>query len=420
VVEETGGPVLHDPTAERRKLAMLLGIVICGIVLAVLTGSLPVVAFMLAIVASVMLHETGHFVTAKLSGMKVTEYFFGFGPRLWSVKRGETEYGIKAIPFGGYVKIIGMSNLERDVDAADEPRTYRQQSYPRRMAVALAGIVTHFLVAFVLLAALWTVIGVPRYDKPTLEIGSISRLQSGVSPALDAGFKVGDRVVSVDGEPVTSWDQVPPRIRANAGRPINFVVERDGKRVNLTAVPAEVARDGEKRGYIGIGPQASTEKVNPVVGAGRAGTDLWKLTTGSVGALGSFFAPSSLKSYADTLTHGASTSGSSADDQRFISVVGVARIAGQAAESGAFNLVYLLVVLNVFIAVFNLVPLLPLDGGHVAIATYERIRSRRGRRYQADVAKMMPIAAAVIVVLVLIGITSVYLDIVRPMANPFQ
>jgi membrane-associated protease RseP (regulator of RpoE activity) len=103
-----------------------------------------------------------------------------------------------------------------------------------------------------------------------------------------------------------------------------------------------------------------------------------------------------------------------------VSVVGVARIAGQAAESGAFNVVYLLVLLNIFIAVFNLVPLLPLDGGHVAIATYERIRSRAGRRYQADVGKMMPIAAAMIIVLVLIGVTSIYLDIVKPMANPFQ
>jgi membrane-associated protease RseP (regulator of RpoE activity) len=415
-----GAPDLHDRAAERRKLAMLLGIVTAGFVLAIVNGSFPVVAFMLAIVASVMLHETGHFVTAKLSGMKVTEYFFGFGPRLWSVRKGETEYGVKALPFGGYVKIVGMSNLERDVDPADEARTYRQQSYPRRMAVALAGIVTQFLVAIVLLTLLWSVIGVPRYDKPTLEVASISRLPSGASPALDAGFKVGDRIVSVGGERVARWDDVPPRIRDSAGTPITFVVQRDGRTLELTAVPAEIERDGQKRGYIGIGPQASTEKVSPVVGVGRAGSDLWKLTAGSVSALGSFFAPSSLRDYASTLTHSKDGANSSAGDQRFISVVGVARIAGQAAESGMFNLVYLLVVMNVFIAVFNLVPLLPLDGGHVAIATYERIRSRRGRRYQADVAKMMPIAAAVIVVLVLIGITSVYLDIVRPMANPFQ
>jgi membrane-associated protease RseP (regulator of RpoE activity) len=147
---------------------------------------------------------------------------------------------------------------------------------------------------------------------------------------------------------------------------------------------------------------------------------MWHLGTGSIAALGTFFAPGSLKNYAGQLTNSGSKTPTSADDQRFISVVGVARIAGQAAESGAFNVVYLLVLLNIFIGVFNLVPLLPLDGGHVAIATYERIRSRAGRRYQADVGKMMPIAAAMIVILVLIGVTSIYLDIVKPMANPFQ
>jgi len=162
--------------------------------------------------------------------------------------------------------------------------------------------------------------------------------------------------------------------------------------------------------------------MNPLAAVPHAGSQIWHLTTGSVTALGSFFAPGSLKNYAGQLTNSTSAgkAGTSADDQRFISVVGVARIAGQAAESGAFNVVYLLVLLNIFIGVFNLVPLLPLDGGHVAIATYERIRSRAGQRYQADVGKMMPIAAAVIVVLVLIGISSIYLDIVRPMANPFQ
>ncbi|MDQ6727690.1 MAG: site-2 protease family protein, partial [Actinomycetota bacterium] len=134
-------------------------------------------------------------------------------------------------------------------------------------------------------------------------------------------------------------------------------------------------------------------------------------------ALGAFFAPSSLKNYAGQLTNATSDKPASADDTRFLSVVGVARIA---AESSAFTMLYLLVLLNVFIGVFNLVPFLPLDGGHVAIATYERIRSRKGREpYQADVGKMVPIAAAMIAILVLIGITSLYLDIVKPMANPF-
>jgi len=416
--------VIPDPDvhgAERRKLVMLVAIFAGVIVLSLLNGSFPVVAFLLAMMATVMLHETGHFVVAKACGMKATEYFFGFGPRLWSIRRGETEYGIKAIPMGGYVKIIGMSNLEKDIDPEDEPRTYRQQSYPKRMAVALAGIVTHFVIAFTLLVLLFAAIGVPNYDKSTLTIGEISRLDTGASPAQAAGFKVGDRIVSVDGQPIARWEDIPPYIRQNAGKPVAFVVERDGARIQLTATPADVTRNGETRGFIGIGSKPAVERMNPLSAVPHAGTQMWRLTAGSVTGLGSVFSPGSLKNYAGQLTNsGKKSADPQADDQRFISVVGVARIAGQAAESGAFNVVYLLVLLNIFIGVFNLVPLLPLDGGHVAIATYERIRSRAGRRYQADVGKMMPIAAAVIVVLVLIGVSSIYLDIVRPMANPFQ
>jgi membrane-associated protease RseP (regulator of RpoE activity) len=415
--------VISDPdvgSAERRKLAMLAGILAGGIALSVITDTFPVVAFCIALVAVVMIHEAAHFVAAKWSGMKATEFFFGFGPRLWSIRKGETEYGIKAIPLGGYVKIIGMSNLERDIDPADEPRTYRQASYPKRMLVALAGVATHFAMAFLLLVILLTAVGVPNYEKPSLTIGSISRLDTGAAPAVDAGFKVGDRIVSVGGTPVANWDDVPPIIRESAGRPVDFVVERDGRRLNLTATPATLEREGQTRGFIGVGPKPAVERLNPIAASGRAVSEIWTLSTTSVTALGSFFAPGALRDYAGQLTNSGSNTPASADDQRFVSVVGVARIAGQAAESGLFNVVYLLVLLNIFIGIFNLVPLLPLDGGHVAIATYERIRSRAGRRYQADVGKMMPVAAAVIAVLVLIGVTSIYLDIVKPVANPFQ
>ncbi|HJV09850.1 MAG TPA: M50 family metallopeptidase [Acidimicrobiales bacterium] len=406
--------------AERRKLAMLAGIVAGGITLSVMTGSFPVVAFCIAMVAVVMIHEAAHFAAAKWSGMKATEFFFGFGPRLWSIRKGETEYGIKAIPFGGYVKIIGMSNLDRDIDPADEPRTYRQGSYPKRLLVALAGVITHFVMAFLLLVVLLSAVGVPNYDKPSLTIGTLSRLDTGAAPALDAGLKVGDRVVSVNGVTVNRWEDVPPVIRENANRAVAIVVERDGAPLTLTATPAPLEVEGETRGFIGVGPKATVETLNPVAASGRAVSDIWQLSTGSLKALGSFFAPSQLRDYAGQLTNAGNDNASAGDDDRFVSVVGVARIAGQAAESGMFNVVYLLVLLNIFIGVFNLVPLLPLDGGHVAIATYERIRSRAGRRYQADVGKMMPVAAAVIVVLVLIGVTSIYLDIVNPVANPFQ
>jgi len=401
-------------------LAILVAAVTGGIILSLTSGTFPVVAFCFAMAAVIMLHEAAHFAAAKWAGMKATEFFFGFGPRLWSIRRGETEYGIKAIPFGGYVKIIGMSNLERDIDPADEPRTYRQGSYPKRMVVALAGIATHFTMAFLLLVILLSAVGVPNYDKPSTTIGNISRLDTGASPAVDAGFKVGDRIVSIDGTPITNWDDVPPYIREKPGQPVTFVVERDGMQVPLTATPATLESNGQTRGFIGVGPKPVVERVNPLAASGKAVSEIWQLSTGSIKALGSFFSPGALRDYAGQLTNSTNDTKAAGDDERFVSVVGVARIAGQAAESGIFNVVYLLVLLNIFIGVFNLVPLLPLDGGHVAIGTYERLRSRAGRRYHADVGKMMPVAAAVIVLLVLIGVTSIYLDIVKPIANPFQ
>ena len=414
--EQRGGTPSDAPQPHGwpRAVVLLAGIVVL-ILLSVRTGSFPAVAFVLALVLSVMLHEAGHFVTAKWAGMKVTEFFFGFGPRLWSFRKGETEYGAKAIPAGGYVKIIGMSNLEKDVDPADEPRTYRQQSYPRRLSVAVAGILTHFILSFLILLLVWTVVGVPNDDKPTLEIDAISRLKTGPSPAAEAGFKVGDRVVAVDGRRLSDWRELQPYIRARPGQPITVVVDRDGAQHTLVATPASVNPEGEEVGFVGIGSKPTIEKVGFFTAIGRSTTQLGRLTVGSVKALGSFFSPSSLRDYGDQLT------GRPAPDEenRPVSVVGIVRIADQAAERGLFDVLGILVLLNVFIAIFNLVPLLPLDGGHIAIAPYERIRTRKGQPpYRADVTKLLPLTAAVIVVLLLLGVTSVWLDVVDPINLP--
>ncbi len=411
----------NAPAGTWRQLAPLLGVLVVVVVGAIVTQTFGVVGFVLAILGVVMVHEGGHFVAAKLSGMKVTEFFVGFGPRLWSIRKGETEYGVKAIPLGGYVKIIGMSNLERDIDPADEPRTYRQQSYPKRMIVAAAGIITHFLIAVIVLTFAWTVVGIPNYDGTNTIVGEISPLSNGQSPARKAGFQVGDKIVSADGIAVNDWLDLPPYIQARADKPIAFVVERRGERVTLTATPESTVADGPSVGHIGIGAQIPTETVNPAVGVVNAVKDTGDLAWRSIGALGTFFSPSSLGNYAKLAT-GQSTNQSKAeaDASRPVSVVGVARIAGQAADTGILNVLMLFVIFNIFLGVFNLVPLLPLDGGHLAIATYERLRSRGKRRYQADVGKMMPFTAAVVVVMIMLGGVSIWLDIFRPLANPFQ
>lgn len=417
-VADGDSPQAHDGW---HRLGPLLAVIGAGVALSISTGSFAVVAFMLGIVAIVMLHEAGHFVVAKACGMKVTEFFFGFGPRLWSMRRGETSYGIKALPLGGYVKIVGMSSAEKGVDPVEEPRTYRQQSYPKRVAVAIAGVVTQFIVAFLLLVVLWTVLGVPNYDKPTLTIGSISAIDGGASPAVEAGLEVGDKVVSVGGRKLSSWDDLPAITRSSPERPLAFEVLRDGKPLTLTAVPAAIERDGETVGFVGIGSKPTVDTVGPIDGVTNAASDLWNISIASVKGIGTFFNPAALSDYASDLKGEVTGGGEQVpDEKRMVSVVGLVHIAGQAAESGIFNLVNLLVIFNIFVGLINLVPLLPFDGGHIAIATYERIRSRAGQRYHADANKMTPVVAAVLLLFVVLGIASLYLDITRPISNPFQ
>src|SRR6266550_4076646 len=206
---ETNEPKAPVEIDNRERLIRLGYFVAIVLVLAIVTGFSPFLGVIGTLIAIVILHEFGHFITAKWAGMKVSEYFFGFGPRLWSIKKGETEYGIKAIPVGGYVRILGMTTLEQ-VDPADEPRTYRQKSYPRRMSVAVAGSTMHFLLAFLLLLVIWMAVGVP---KATTSIGTIygAGAKGGeLSPAQKAGFRKGDHVLAVDGHVVHDWSTIAP------------------------------------------------------------------------------------------------------------------------------------------------------------------------------------------------------------------
>ena len=424
---ERRDPAPEPQPGEQRAALLRLGLVVlAGAAAAILTGVTSTVLVVVAIIVMIMLHELGHFLTAKWAGMKVTEYFLGFGPRLWSVRKGETEYGVKAIPAGGYVKIIGMSNLDK-VDPADEHRTYRQKPYWRRLSVAVAGSTVHFIIAFLLLVVLFAVVGVPDYDRE-FTVGQISRLESGPSPAEEAGFQLGDTVVAVDGRPLT-WDDVPAYIRARPGRPVVFDVEREGSRIQLTATPVDLSKvvvKGETapeatqpRGFVGIGnPTFPIERTGPIATLSRSTTGLGRATVDTVKALGGIFSPSGASSYSQQLVNGDRPTDE--DDPRFLSPVGFVRVASQAADTGWREVLTLLLSINVFVGIFNMIPLLPLDGGHVAIATYERIRSRVGRPYHADVAKAMPVYYMVFLVIVFLGISSLYLDIVRPIANPFE
>ena len=388
-------------------------------------GGLGALVFVVALGLMIMLHEAGHFVAAKLGGMKVTEFFLGFGPRLWSFRRGETEYGIKALPLGGYVKIIGMSNLEA-VDPVDEPRTYRQATFPRRFAVAVAGSTVHMVLAFALLASMFGLVGniAVREESIVGTLLSSSQLGGIENPAAAAGLRTGDRIVAINDKPVSSWAQVRKAIMSSPRKPLRFDVTRNEVAKTITITP--LLRPKGRTGFIGISPATRTIRHGPIKTARLAFTAQRQTIGETIGALGAFFTPSNLKRYGgqfdrkdDTSPAGTAES-PSGDDQRFLSPVGAVRLGTKAFYEGPWELLSILALINISVGVLNMIPLLPLDGGHTVIAIYERVRSRRGRRYRADVMKMLPVAWAVVSILLAVGLSSFYLDVVKPIDDPFR
>ncbi len=388
------------------------------------------VIFIVALLLSVMLHETGHFVMAKKFGMKVTRYFVGFGPTIWSTWRGETEYGIKALPLGGFVKIIGMHSLDDVDDPEDEPRSFRRQPAWQRIIVLCAGSFMHFLLAFLLLAGLALGIGIENEN--TNQLGTIStcvaanttQLDNGTctaadkeSPAKLAGLRVGDQVIAFDGKPVSNWTQLGDAIRAaSPGSAATITVRRGGKAVTLHTTLAAVS--GRSGAYLGVAPAVVFQTASPFRAVTYAGSAFGQVLVGSAQAVAAL--PAALpkdfgKNRAD------STGG------QVTSVVGAADATGQlvAANLGwqyKVSFVLLLIAsLNIFVGAFNMLPLLPLDGGHVAVIIWERIRAwfahLRGRPDpgMVDMAKLLPVSFGIFMVVMFFGVILILADIVNPL-----
>jgi membrane-associated protease RseP (regulator of RpoE activity) len=413
------GPGTAGPAEARGSLLQLIAIVAVVVLAAVVTHTTNLLVVVVAIIAMVMIHELGHFATAKWSHMKVTEYFLGFGPRLWSIRRGETEYGIKAIPAGGYVKIVGMSNTEV-VDPVDEPRTYRQQPFHNRLMVALAGSFMHLVMAFVLLWGLLTFIGQPQSDT---SVAGFSSVTHGLDPARAAGLHVGDDIVSIDGRAVTDGIQLQHIIETHAGVPLSIVVERGHpvRTVTLTATPV-VAPGGNAKdsARIGIEIGAASVTVAPFHALGTTGVDIGRIVTGTLSALGTTFSPHGLSSFFGQLGNTKAADAAAQAGTRPESILGAVRTATQGAQNGVYDLGLVLVEIILAVGMINLFPMLPLDGGHVLVAVYERIRSRKGRPYRADITKLIPVASAFVLFLVIFVAAAVFLDITHPIANPFR
>jgi len=425
-----------------------------------------VLVLVVGLAVSIALHEVGHLVPAKRFGVKVTEYFVGFGPTLWSRRRGETEYGVKAVPLGGYIRMIGMypparqgatTRRRRDgrptlveearefslaeVGPGDENRTFSSLSVPKKLVVMLGGPVMNLLIAVVLIAVVLVGFGVPAY---TATLGSVQECLPADTaaectdadpdaPGALAGLRPGDTVVSWAGRPVETWDDVRAAIADAGTAPASVVVERDGteRTVTVTAALTErpVVVDGEVRTgadgeplteaqpFVGIAPTAALVRQPLSAVPGRVAESVGA-TFGVVLTL-----PQRLVDIAQAAF------GDEERDASVVGLVGVGRFAGEIAsiEGDSYGTVErtadmlgLLASLNLALFVFNLLPLLPLDGGHVAGALWEGLRRRvaawRGRPDPGpvDVARLLPLTYVVLAVMVAMSLLLAYADIVRP------
>lgn len=434
---------------------------------------LGIVLFALLIGASIALHELGHLLPAKRFGVKVTEYMIGFGPTVWSRHRGETAYGVKALPLGGFIRMIGMlppakndpagtarsmstgrfavmiadarkASLD-EVAPGDEDRVFYRKPVWQRVIIMLGGPTMNLILAFVLFAAVLVGIGLPQPSlqvaetvpcTPTATQAIVAPLPSGncpsgstATPAVAAGLQPGDVIVAVDGAPATEWTAVTEHIWARPGQQIQLSIERDGTRMELPIEVATITRPvldeagaptGEtvSAGFVGLRPEM--EFVPEPWTAVPA--YMWDLTVRSVQALISL--PVRLyELVTETLIGGQERA---VDGP--VSVVGVSRIGGEIAamdepiESKVATFLGLAASLNLFLFLFNLVPVLPLDGGHVISAAYEGLRRgwarlrRRPDPGPVDTARLLPIAYVVAGVLLAMGVIVIWADIVRPIS----
>jgi membrane-associated protease RseP (regulator of RpoE activity) len=371
-----------------------------------MTGFLGALGVLGAIVLFVAAHEAGHYFAAKATGMKVTEFFIGFGPRIWSFKRGDTEYGIKPIPAGAYVKIVGMSDME-EVDPADEGRTYRSKPFWQKSIVVLAGVAANFVLAFFLFfgLALWS-----GEQVATTTVDELVVIENGAATAAEAaGIRPGDSIVSFDGVPATDWDVLQDAVAASQpGDTVDVVVERSGERLVLTATLG-ARSDDPSVGQLGILPRIIRESIGVPEAAGLSASEIGRHIGGAFQLFARVFRFDSLSELA-----GGIAGNEVSDDIRPVSIVGLVQLGSQAdALGGLPGLIYLLGLVNVVLGTINALPLPPLDGGHFAVALFEKVTKRK-----ADMRALIPVAVFVIGALSILGVMTIILDIVNPIEIP--
>ncbi|MEN9687971.1 MAG: hypothetical protein RL381_983 [Actinomycetota bacterium] len=373
---------------------------------------LGILAFAIALLLSVMVHEFGHYITAKRFDMKVTEFFLGFGKRLWSFTRGETEFGIKAIPAGGYCRIEGMTPRDT-MPAGEEPRAFFTASTPRKLIVLGAGSTAHFIIGFLLIFSIFFGVGVNAL------LSNVTKVSLD-SAAAAAGFQPGDKITAVNGKEVTDWYVDAKAISRSQGKPMTFDVLRDGTTLTLTATPTYLA--SEKRYVLGVVTKIGLKRENFSSSISSAGRATWVLTKESVKSL--IALPTKIPQLIRQ-TFG----GEKRDPNGLVGVVGAARVSGDAVSSNRLDnterlgtFLLLIASLNIFVGIFNLLPLLPLDGGHMAVAIADEIRAffarLRGRPRPAgiDVNVLTPLTMTVFAVLAVLTAILLIADIFNPVS----
>jgi len=404
---------------------------------------LGVVAFVVALLTSVMIHEAGHYLTAKRFGMKVTEFFLGFGSRIWSFRRGETEFGIKAIPAGGYCKIVGMAPGEV-VAPEDHDRRFLSGTVPQRLIVLGAGSFLHFVLGFLLVLTLFSGIGTMRALNTVEEVvpcilaQNESECSSSAprSPAFAAGLLAGDEILSVrpvgemqskgEGEiKKMKWGEIVTLIRQSANEKLIFTLERSGQILELNIPVASRTIDGESFGVIGVVNGFGKVRLGPIDGIVESATFVKDVTLGSLEAL--LKLPSLIPALVEQ-TFG----GEERDPEGLVGIVGVARTTGEAAGSERLDtsdkitfFIVMVAGLNIFVGIFNLIPILPLDGGHMAVAIADGFRRSNARLRKRpmpdpiDVERLTPLTLVVVVLLLSLTVLLVIADIVNPVRLGF-
>jgi membrane-associated protease RseP (regulator of RpoE activity) len=390
---------------------------------------LGVLLFVLALMLAILFHEGGHFATAKLFGMKVERFFLGFGKTLWSTTRGETEYGIKALPLGGFCKIAGMSPHESDGNFLEEERRPRQPatdptpvdrmfySKPawQRAIVLAAGSLTHFAVALVLIYGLLVAIGLQVNTNRISEV--VPTAPNGAkAPAAAAGLRAGDRVVEVDGRAVDDFEALRSAFAGTAGHSVRLAYERDGERHETTIVPVAVRDGGQVRGFLGVRGTIEKRRFGPVKGASETGRLFWAASVGSVKGLSQIIPGLGDRLQPQEPSPAPSGGGGGDSGGGPVGIIGIARFAGEAVAANEWvAFLLLLIQFNIFVGLFNLLPIPPMDGGYLGFVAWEKLTGR-----MVDLRKVAPVAAVIVGLLLMLTVGLVWLDITNPIANPFK